>query len=335
MSLPQNKNIIEKYLNHYNHSHQSRKMRESSLRFFFGVNFPLGNGKKDENWFNYDGHIFEVDEGLILDYFDYLKNLDTLSITTRKNKWHIFTSFLNYTVYIYRKKYKFIIVSPPRTLVSFENAIPKKSEIKTNKKVFATKEELKKILNYLEVHNLKHDLIFRLFIETGIRKGELINAKYYELNPEERYLNPLKGKKGEKYYFYSETLAILLNLYLKEREKMNVSNNYLFLSKSLTKYHLRAFNLMLKGNIIKGRNGKEFKHIGILEAVGITKNITCHTFRRTINDLRKDMGCSNEDRKILLGHAVSDVNVKSYTNSDYKKLRNLYDKWNPYTDLNL
>ena len=335
MTLPQNKTLIEKYLNHYNHSPQSKKMRESSLRFFFGRNFPLGNGKKDETWFNFAGHIFEIDNEIIIDYFDYLNTLETLSISTRKNKWHIFTSFLNYTVYIYGEKYGFIVVKPPREFINFENALPKKTKVKTNKKVFATKEELKKILNYLEVNNFTHYLIFRLFIETGSRKGELINTKYYELNPEERYVNPSKGKKGEKYYFYSETLAILLNLYLNERKKMNASNDYLFLSKKLTKYNLRAFNLMLKGNITKDRNGKDFRHIGILEAVGITKNITCHTLRRTINDLRKDMDCSNEDRKILLGHAVTDVNVKSYTNSDYKKLRGLYDKWDPYKDLNL
>lgn len=328
MTIPQNKTIIEKYLNHYNHSPQSKNMRESSLRFFFGVHFPLGNGKNDPSWFNYTGHIFEIDNETVIDYFDYLNTLDTLCITTRKNKWHIFTSFLNYTAYIFGKKHGFIIANPPRTLVNFENAIPKKTETKTNKNVFATKDEIEKILNYLEVHNFKYYLIFRTFIETGMRKGELINAKYYELNPEERYLNTLKGKKGETYYFYSETLAILLNLYLKERKSMNVQNEYLFLSKNRTKYSPRPFNLMLKGN-------NKNKYIGILEAVGITKNITCHTFRRTINDLRKDMGCSNEDRKILLGHAVSDVNVKSYTNSDYKKLRKLYDTWNPYTDLNL
>lgn len=58
--------------------------------------------------------------------------------------------------------------------------------------------------------------------------------------------------------------------------------------------------------------------------------ITCHTFRRTINDLRRAMDCSNEDRKNLLCHRVNDVNIKSDTSSDYKRLRDLYEKWNPY-----
>ena len=74
--------------------------------------------------------------------------------------------------------------------------------------------------------------------------------------------------------------------------------------------------------ISKDKNGEPIEHIGVLEAVGIDRekrNITCHTFRRTINDLRKDMGCPLEDRKILLGHKVRDVNVRSYTNSDYRE----------------
>lgn len=337
MNRPANKTIIIKYLNHYNHSPQSRKMRESSLRFFFGKSFPIGNGNFNDKWVNYDSHVFDIDNEIIIDYFDYLKNLDTISITTRKNKWHIFISFLNYTMYVYRK-HNFIIAKPPKEFISFENAIPKQNEIHSNRKIFATKKEIKKILDYLNAHNFKHYLIFRLFVETGIRKGELINAKYTELNPEERFLNPLKGKKDEKYYFFSKELAKLLGMYLKERKELNINNQILFLTKDLKKYSNRTFNLLLKGSISKNKKGNEIKHIGVLEAVGIDKekrNITCHTFRRTINDLRKDIGCPLEDRKILLGHKVRDVNVRSYTNSNYKKLRKLYTEWNPYKYIQL
>ncbi|MFW9879768.1 MAG: tyrosine-type recombinase/integrase [Candidatus Thorarchaeota archaeon] len=337
MNRPKNKTIIQKYLDHYNHSPQSRKMRESNLRFFFGEYFPLGNGTKSKTWFNYDGHIFDIDNEKIIDYFDYLKTLDTVSITTRKNRWHIFISFLNYTMYIYRK-YNFIIAKPPKEFVSFENAVSKKTKVKSNRKIFATKEEIQKILDYLNAHNFKHYLIFRIFVETGMRKGELINAKYTELEPEERFINPEKGKKDEKYYFFTESLAKLLKIYLQERKSLKIQKNFLFLTNGFEKYSNRAFNLILKGNISKGKNGELIEHIGVLDAIGIDKvqrNITCHTFRRTINDFRKDMGCPNEDRKILLGHKIRDVNVRSYTNSDYKRLRILFDKWNPYKDLKL
>ena len=62
-------------------------MRESSLKYFLGVEF-----------FNYHGHIFDLDTKILKKYFVFLKNLDTVSIQTRKNKWHILTSFLNFTM---------------------------------------------------------------------------------------------------------------------------------------------------------------------------------------------------------------------------------------------
>ena len=322
MNRPGNKTIIEKYLEHYNHSKQSKKMRESSLRFFFGVNFPLGNGNVDKNWFNYNDHIFEIDNEIIMDYFNYLKNLDTISITTRKNKWHIFMSFLTYTTYIYGEKHGFVFAKPPRTFVSFENADRKKTKVKSNRKIFATKEEIKKILDYFNSQNFKHYLIFRLFVETGIRKGELINAKIHDLIPEKRLINPSKGKKGERVYVYSESLARLLEIFLKERASLDIENDFLFLTRNFNKYGNRTFNQILKY---------------ALDSLGIDKkkrNITCHTFRRTINDFRKEMGCPLEDRKELVGHKIRDVNVSSYTNSDYKRLQKLFDTWNPYQDLN-
>jgi integrase len=334
MNRPDNKTIITKYLNHYEHSPQSVRMRKSSLRSFFGMYFPFENGEENKTWFNYEGHVFDIDEEIILDYFDYLKTLDTLSITTRKNKWRVFTSFLSYTMYRYRKKFNFIFIKPPKDYMSFKNATPKKTEVKSNRKVFATTEEIKKILDYLSTHNFKHYLIFRMFIETGMRKGELIHLKWHNVNPDERYVNP-RGKTDEKYYFYSEAFAKLLNIYLDERKSINVDIDNFFITKDFHKYSNRAFNLILKGKFRKKKNGERVKDKGILDNVGIAKNITCHTFRRTLNDLRKEMGCSNEDRRLLLGHAVNDVNVESYTNSDYKKLRELHDQWNPYKDLKL
>ncbi len=45
------------------------------------------------------------------------------------------------------------------------------------------------------------------------------------------------------------------------------------------------------------------------------------------------MGCSIEDRKILLNHKTGDVNLESYTILEYDNFIELYDKWNPYQAL--
>jgi len=305
LNKPANQELINHYLAFYQHSKQSVKMRKSSLKYFF-------NSKN----FNYQGHIFDLTTQILKNYFKYLKNLDSVNITTRKNKWRILTSFLEFTKEDYSEKYNFYIVIPNKT-INWEGSKNKKTPINSNKKVYATKEELKRILEYFETRNFKHYLIFRTLIETGMRKGELINAKMNELNLEEQYLNTMKGKTGEKYYFFSKELAMLLKMYLNERKGINTNLECLFLTKKFKKYNEKHFNTILK---------EAYKKISI------TKRITCHTFRRTINDLRKDMECPNEDRKILLGHKT-DVNVESYTSSDIKKLRNLTNKWNPYKDL--
>jgi len=307
MSEPSNDILIQEYLDFYKHSLQSIKMRKASLNYFFN------NIRGHEG---YKKHIFEITTQDLKDYFKWLKNLDIVSISTRKNKWNVLISFLNYTMEDHEE---FLIKIPSRT-ISWNGAIIKKGEIKSNKNIFATKEEIEKIMGFLKTSNFKHYIIFRLLVETGMRKGELINLKISELNIEERYLNPHEGKTGEKYYIFSEELQKYLRLYLSERLNVKSREKNLFLTKNLKPYSTRTFNIILKNS---------------RKQLGIKKCITCHTFRRTLNDFRKEMGCPLEDRKELLGHKLRDVNVSSYTNSDSKRLRELHDKWNPYINLNL
>ena len=318
MNRPTNKKLIQDYLDFYRHSKQSVKMRCSSLRFFFGKYFTIGNGKEDKNWFNYNDHVFDITTKILKEYFNRLKNLNSVSITTRRNKWVILKSFLDFTM----EDYNDFVIKVPSKRIKWTGAKNKETEVNGNKKVFATNEELEKILNYFKTSNFKHYVIFRMFVETGIRKGELINAKVSELNIKERYINPHEGKTDEKYYIFSEAFIKYLKLYLTERKKINTSIDVLFLNKHFNKYSTRNFNMLLK--VARDKLG-----------IPKNRNITCHTFRRTINDLRKDMGCSLEDRKRLLGHKLRDVNVKSYTSSDFRTLRAIYDKWDPYKDINL
>ena len=58
--------------------------------------------------------------------------------------------------------------------------------------------------------------------------------------------------------------------------------------------------------------------------------ISPHTFRRTINTLRKKMECPKEDRHILLNHKGGDVNLDNYVVLNTEEYVELYDKWNPY-----
>ncbi len=303
MNRPTNKTIIEKYLNHFRHSNQSVKMRGSSLNYFF-----------EEKYFNYSGHVFDIDTSVLIDYFEYLNNLDSISIKTKKNKWSIINSFLNFTMEYYQK-HEFIVIIPNFSI----NWKKTHKKPESNKTIIANIEEIQAILNYLKIHNYKHYLIFRMFIETGMRKGEVINAKYPDLKLEERYSNGI-GKTGEKIYYFSENYAKHLRIYFNQRIGLNIEGKELFINKHLRKYSIRGFNLILKN---------------VCSKLGIKKNITCHTFRRTLNTLRKKMGCDNDTAKILIGHKTRDVNIESYTIFNYDDFIALYDKWNPYQTLNL
>lgn len=295
-----NQKLINDYLGFYRHSKQSMAMRKSSLKYFFS---------KDR--FSYDDHVFDITTKKLKGYFTYLKNLEDLSLNTKKAKWNIMVSFLRYTMEDYEE---FLITIPSKTINW--NGAHNNGEV-SNKNVYATKEEIEKIMNFLRKKNLKHYIIFRILIETGIRKGELIKLQINEFDLENCVLNPHRGKTGEKYYFVSRELCKYLKILLEEREKIMTDSSELFITKNQQKYSNRSFNLILKH---------------ALDKLNIEQNITCHTFRRTINDLRKEMGCPNEDRKILLGHK-GDLNVESYTNADIKRIRRLADKWNPYKTL--
>lgn len=299
MEIPSNQEIIEKYINHYK-SIQSQKMRRSNLNHFFQKSA-------------FSGHIFDIDTSILIDYHENLDKSNDISLQTKKNKWNILTSFLKFTMEYYHKN-KFIVVIPTKTV----KWGVKHKKANSNKKVIATISELEQILLYFKVHNLKHYLIFRVFIETGMRKGELLSAKLSDLNINERYLDGL-GKTGEKIHFFTKELKTPLTLYVNERKELNVDYEELFLTHSFKPYGDRAFNIILNK---------------CCKRLGITKKITCHTFRRTINTYRKRMDCSLEDRKQLLGHKLKDVNVESYTFLDIQEHRNLYDKFNPYEKAN-
>jgi len=188
---------------------------------------------------------------------------------------------------------------------------------KSNKDVVMNKEEVKKILDYNFRHNYQYYILFRLLAETGMRHGELLSIDYDMINTQNRYVET-KGKNGRNVYYFSKGLAGHLEIYLKERMLRDAKTNVLFLSLQKKRYSPRSINNYLSN---------------CLTILNIKKKISCHTFRRTLNTLRKKMGCPPEDRKILLCHKVNDVNFNCYVKLNYNDYLQLYDKWNPYKNI--
>ncbi|MHA1380693.1 MAG: tyrosine-type recombinase/integrase, partial [Candidatus Helarchaeota archaeon] len=189
----------------------------------------------------------------------------------------------------------------------------------SNKNIRLEFNELETILGFLKINNFKYYLIFRIFADTGMRKGELVNIDYNKVNTKKRIIDT-HGKKGRKIYYITKELADYLEVYINSRKKNTCKTKALFLTKSYNRYAKRQFNYYLKS---------------VIEKLEIEKNITCKTFRSTLNTLRKVMGCPNEDRKILINHQTDDVNVNHYLKLKYDEFISLFDRWYPYQKINL
>lgn len=297
MNNPDNETIINQYLNHYSYSNQSYKMRKSSLNYFF-----------NKDYFGYSKHIFDIKTNTLIDYFEYLNKLKNINLTTKKGKWAIVKSLIDYCMEYYRD-FNFIVAIPKRTIKW--QKIHKIA--KSNKTVIASIEEIRNILNYLREENFSSYCLFRLLIETGMRLGELLSIQVKDLNIVKRMVN-CRGKTGEKVYYFSENLTKDLRVYLNGRKKAQTNLNALFLNSKNKKYNTRLIQKTLERIRVKFN----------------TDWITPHTFRRTLNTLRKNMGCSLEDRKILLGQKTGDVNIECYTILEYDNYIQSFDKYNPY-----
>lgn len=300
MEKKTNQEIIDKYLNRFEHSKQSMSTRKSCLNYFF---------KK----FGYSGLVLNITKSDLIDYFDFLNQLKTISLGTKKTKWTLLKSFLEYCM----EYYDDFLVKIPKHSINWQ---PNHMVARSNKDVVMDLDELKKIFDFLKIHHFIYYMIFRIFSETGMRKGELISIDYDQVNLEKRYIETI-GKRGRKIYYISNELNELLKIYINERKiYKKVESKALFLSRRATRFNIRIFNLYLRK---------------ILKEIGIDKNITCHTFRKTLNTLRKNMGCPNEDRKILINHKTRDINVESYVKLKYVEFIELYDKWYPYSTISI
>jgi integrase len=294
-----NQKIIDRYLRRFSHSKKSQSTRKYALDYFF----------RSDN-FGYGGHVFSITKRDVIDYFDYLNHLDTIALQTKINKWMIFRSFLQFIM----EYYDDVVIVIPRYSTKWK-AIHKKPD--SNKDVVMTKEEVKRILDYVYYNNYNYYLFFRLLAETGMRIGEFLNLDCEDVNVKKRYIEA-EGKTGRKVYYFSEGLARHLEIYLKERMNREADSKALFLSIQKKRYALRTINHYIRNCVIR---------------LDIEKRISTHTFRRTLNTLRKRMGCPKEDRKILLCHKVSDVNFSCYVKLNYYDYIQLYDKWNPYKNI--
>jgi integrase/recombinase XerD len=185
--------------------------------------------------------------------------------------------------------------------------------------------EVEKILHQVDlstIAGLRDRAILELLFCTGIRRGELINLKLYDMNLEKGTLFIRKGKgKKDRVVPTGERSLLWLEKYLdesrprlvREDRKGDKENNALFLN----------------------NRGRAMKHytLGILvrkyvKAAGIDKEGCCHMFRHSMATLMLEGGADIRYIQQMLGHAKLET-TQIYTRVSIDKLKEVHMQTHP------
>jgi len=150
-----------------------------------------------------------------------------------------------------------------------------------------------------QITNERNSLIIEFLFYTGLRVNELINVQHCDY---QEGLLRIHGKGNKvRYVLLPEFLTKYFNSY---------SENYLFLTRNGKK--------LTRGQIRKNIKRK-------CRQVGISKNISPHTFRRSLATNLYNSGGKLETIQKQLGHSNLNTTM-SYIHNDFKTLYNDYSK---------
>ncbi|MCW3128269.1 MAG: hypothetical protein JWO03_3927 [Bacteroidetes bacterium] len=162
----------------------------------------------------------------------------------------------------------------------------------------------------------RNHAIFAMFIHTGLRKSELLNLKYTDVDTENLTVFVTRGKGAkDRIVPMSYTLAQSLKRYLVERKKLNKTCSHFFASLLLNKAFTDTGIRRLVTKISK--------------ASGI--KFSLHKLRHTFATLMLEGGCDIYSLSRMMGH--SDIKTTTiYLSASVQHLRSQVSK-HPLNDL--
>ena len=198
------------------------------------------------------------------------------------NKIHVirhFFRFLHLSDYI--KTNPIIFIKVPRKKVKIPKVF---NDIELEKFLSATEHNY---YSQFRKFALRDKLIFTMFAYTGLRRTELINLNWTDINLGNKYLTVRKSKnKNQRIIPLHDKIINLLDLYLKQR--LPLTNNSLFVGRTDERIHPNSLkNLFHRYIKMAGLSGK-----------GYTIHTLRHTFATRL--LNKDVSLVNI--KNLMGH---------------------------------
>jgi integrase/recombinase XerD len=192
-------------------------------------------------------------------------------------------------VHVFRKRDSAVDVPRPRK----ERKLPS----------VLSQSEIKKILWSIE--NLKHRVLLLLIYSSGLRVGEVVRLKVFDVDKERMMLMIKQGKgKKDRYTILSEVALEELNLY----EQVFKPSNWLFPGQGKSKH-------LTERSIQKVFEQACFK-------VGLRKRVSIHTLRHSFATHLLEGGTDLRYIQELLGHR-SPKTTEIYTHVSQKSIRNI------------
>jgi Site-specific recombinase XerD len=227
--------------------------------------------------------INEINQNHLRDYLNYIRqtyNYTSSSIANKINILHHFFRFLHASGYI--NSNPAILIRSPRKKVKIPKVL---NDIELEKLLKAPDHNSD---TRFKKYALRDKLIFTMFAYTGLRRTELINLNWNDINLGNKYLIVRKSKnKNQRIIPIHDKVLELLDKYLSER--LPLKNNALFIGRTDQRIHHNSLkNLFDRYIKIAGLAGK-----------GYTTHTLRHTFATRL--LNKDVSLVNI--KNLMGYS--------------------------------
>lgn len=271
--------LIDKYsklLHIKNYSAKTEKSYLHHLNLF--LDFISSNKIKD------------IDQIVLLNYFNYLKQIKKFSYSSMKQAL---------------ASVRFLFLDVLKKEVDFDFFIKmKKPNSLPN---ILTTEEVKNIINSIE--NLKHRAIISTIYSCGLRISEAVNLKIQDIDSRAMTIKIVNAKgKNDRIVMLSEKLLKLLREYFKEFKP----KTYLFEGQCGEKYSARSIQQIFNNAVKK---------------VKTRKKVTVHTLRHSFASHLLDSGTDIRFIQELLGHKhLSTTQIYTHINPvSVKKIKSPFD----------
>lgn len=269
--------------------------------------------------------VIDADGRDCLKYFKSKINKRDVLKSSKKRAYHFISSYYTHLKDFLAVFEKREFNNPiPRTLVKFDGKTSVLDDLEQEFELISMKDIERIVKQFYFARSSMYYIFICMIIYGGPRVRELAQVKIENISLKNRwYLTEVKSQKSNKrigIYFFPGFFVNELQDYINLLKINHPEPKFLFP------------NAKANGFITPRSIESNLKYVK--EQLGIRALAYPHIFRDFLNSRREERGATQLQRKFLLNQKNPDVNINSYLKK-YKnrvKLRNYYDKFNPFTE---